>query len=306
MAVREDFIDALNICIDRLNAGENIEVIMADYAELANQLRPMLIAGQLMSQARFPADEVRAAELAIEPIIRQTVRQVFGRGLPWIGLGLLLLFIGGGLILFIIVSNDDDQMPGLSNTETSTPTASAQPTSTVTASATPTLTATTTPTATATTPTATATTPTATTTTPTATPAPVRHVTIEGPVTDVSGNIITIFSFLITLDPDDPRLSAIKAGDIIRIRGQIDDNNRIKVIDLSFTSIVVVTNGDAVWRSDDCTTPPPDWAVQFTEEWSARCLTQPTSGTGSTNSGDVEVDDDDDDDDDDGNHDDDD
>ena len=45
----EEFEQILDQCIDRLNAGENLEVCLADYPQYADQLRPLL---QAMSQTK--------------------------------------------------------------------------------------------------------------------------------------------------------------------------------------------------------------------------------------------------------------
>ena len=111
MAVRDDLIEALSDSIDRLNNGEQLEIILASYPDLANQLRPMLEAGLLFPRARFMPAEVNLAKDTIEPTIQQTIRTVFGGGWNSSLFGLLLVIaIGVGLLMAA------DQLNTLNNT----------------------------------------------------------------------------------------------------------------------------------------------------------------------------------------------
>lgn len=126
MAVRDDLIEAFSDSIDRLNDGEDLEVILASYPDLANQLRPMLEAGLLFPRARFMPADVNTAQETIEPTIQQTVRTVFDGGWSSSLFGLLFVIAIGVVFLLTVtqlntsnntVSLDVDET--VSETETS-------------------------------------------------------------------------------------------------------------------------------------------------------------------------------------------
>mgnify|MGYP005842079069 CR=1 FL=1 len=327
MAVRDDFIEALNACIDRLNQGETVEEILRDHPTFANQLRPMLEAGLLFPRARFPFGD---AETAQEPIIREAVRREFRRGFRWTRWLVLLLVIGGGIVGVIIIGGGGES-PVLaltaSATLTSTPpfTATTTETSSPTSTFTATLTSTATLTASATetpsptgmftaTPTSTATftvTPTETLTStstftaipsstntasvpPTVAAAPGRII-VEGPVNTIQDNIITIYDLRIRLQPGDPVLTVLRPGDIVRIEG-IQEVEVMQAITVIFVNITVVIVDGQVWRGDSCASPPPAWAQAAASDWYRRCaVPAPSSGSSSGNSsGGSNADDDDD------------
>lgn len=277
MAVRDDLIEALNSAIDRLNRGESIEQIVADYPALAGQLRPMLEAGLVLPRARYPLPEVTAAEAAGETLIRQTIAEVFtgGAGLSTtVILIVLAVLIGGGALLWGVLGGGI--VPAVVETVTPTATVTASPTLTLTPTAT--LTPTLTPTASAT-----ATLSAALTATPQE-----SVLVIQGPVSAVLGNVITIYDFEIVLEPDDPYLTVIKIGDVIRIEGD-DDGGIIQVINLTFVNVGVVVQGNQAWRDDDCSVGPPPWANANANAWRSRCGPAPAGGGG----GDHDDDDDD-------------
>jgi uncharacterized membrane protein YgcG len=99
-------------------------------------------------------------------------------------------------------------------------------------------------------------------------------VVVEGPVTNIAGNIITVFDLDIVLTPGDPILTAVQIGDEIRVQGAVNDAGGTVVI-VAITVVVVnvdVEVGDdgQVWRdSGDCSNPPPDWAPA--NGWRRRC-----------------------------------
>ncbi|MBZ0286067.1 MAG: hypothetical protein K8I30_00525, partial [Anaerolineae bacterium] len=140
MAVRDDLIEALNTCIDRLNQREGVEIILTDYPTLANDLRPMLEAGLLFPRARIPAPEIEPGETTGEALIRQTIRQVFRGGIGW--LLLLLLLVGGGIIVIAVLVRGGGENPALivpaSATSTLTAIVAPSATATVTITQTPT------------------------------------------------------------------------------------------------------------------------------------------------------------------------
>lgn len=94
-------------------------------------------------------------------------------------------------------------------------------------------------------------------------------IIIEGPVDAIDGNTIIIFGFPIVLDPDDPRLTVIQVGDIIRIEG--DDNGGLLIaIVFVFTDVEIFVNNGVVWRDrGTCGNAPPPWAPAW--GWRARC-----------------------------------
>jgi hypothetical protein len=306
MALRDDLMEVLDICIDRLNAGEDVERILADFPELANRLRPMLEAGRLFPRVRYAPPIVEQAREAVQPSVNRAVEQTFGSGWPTVLIPLLvILLVGIGLTGVLVFGGGG----GLFAAPTETPTLTATSTDTPTASVTPSLTATetvtSTPTATASqTASLTATVTSSATATATASPmlpiatAQVRQViVIEGPVEEIDGREIEIYNRRIVLDDDDPRRRVIEVGDVIRIEGELQDDTSIRVITLVFVDIVVLVRGGDVWRGDDCRNPPPGWAQSQAGEWIRRC--QASGGGSGGGSGGSSGDDDDDDDDDD-------
>ncbi len=281
MAVRDDLIEVFNVCIDRLNAGETPEVILLDYPQFASQLRPMVEAGRLITRARVPAAEVQAAAAAGEPRLRQAVREVFGRGLGQVGWLLLLVTVGGGLLLAVIIGRAPEPTPLATATATATVTASL--TATATATASPSSTVTVTPTTTLTpTVTSSATLTASATVThtahPTHTAIPTAQaevpglIRIEGPVSEVQDDVVIIYDVELRFDQDDPLLTVIRPGDILRIEGRRGDTGGIDVLEVVFISVTVVVYNGEVWRGDDCALPPPAWAQAESGAWAARCV----------------------------------
>jgi hypothetical protein len=218
------------------------------------------------------------------------------------------------VVIVIVVNNDDDDDDGVTGTPQATTTAGT-PQATATAG-TPQATATLgTPQATATlgTPQAIATlgTPQATATLGTATVTPVVSPTasaggdviivIEGPVQSININIITIFGLEIEVNANDPILTVLQIGDVIRVEGSMnddDDDNSPRLILVAVTVIIVnvdvVINVDGqVWRDPgDCANRPPDWAPA--NGWRRRCEGGGNNGGGNGNGNGGGDDDDDD------------
>lgn len=98
-------------------------------------------------------------------------------------------------------------------------------------------------------------------------------IVIEGPVTAININIITIYNINIQLDPNDPNLQIIQIGDIVRIEGNTQDlNGTIIIIAINIIIINVDINIDTgeVWRDEgNCNNPPPPWAPA--NGWRRRC-----------------------------------
>ncbi|MBW4439287.1 MAG: hypothetical protein KME04_19255 [Pleurocapsa minor GSE-CHR-MK-17-07R] len=332
MAVRDDVIEALNTCIDRLNSGEPVERILSEYPALANDLRPMLEAGRVFPRVRAPAAEVSAAALAGEAVVRAAVGQVFSAGISWVTWLIVALVIGGGIGIVVIVGTNRPPEVILP-TETATPTQTVSPSATATATQTATSspTATATPTASASptetvsvvsSPTAEAASPTPATplllpiisasatptvapsatftlaptlthtVTPVVTPVGGVRFVIEGPVSAIDGRSIRIYDIAVTLGENDPALTVIRVGDIVRVEGDRGETG-IVAVTIVFVNVTVVIVDGLAWRGDDCALAPPDWAQSAAGAWFTRC----TGGGGSSGGGNNNNNDDDDDDD---------
>lgn len=94
-------------------------------------------------------------------------------------------------------------------------------------------------------------------------------IIIEGPVSEIEGNIIIIFNFEIELEDDDPRLLVIAIGDILHIEGEWGDGIIIAIIFI-FVNVDVVIFEGIVWRDPgNCAGGPPPWAPAH--GWRRRC-----------------------------------
>lgn len=112
-------------------------------------------------------------------------------------------------------------------------------------------------------------------------------IVIEGPVQSINVNIITIYSINIAVEEDDPILQEIEIGDIIRIEGELTDDDfgtilisNDESIDISIVAInITIINVDVYVNPDDpnqewqdngeCANPPPPWAPAH--GWRAKC-----------------------------------
>jgi hypothetical protein len=108
----------------------------------------------------------------------------------------------------------------------------------------------------------------------TATPGGGITIIIEGPVESININIITIYGIDIEVDPNDPILTIIQIGDLIRIEGNVDEDSPTLIIIAVIVVIVdvdvVIIDGGGVWRDDEgCGNPPPPWAPA--NGWRRRC-----------------------------------
>lgn len=298
MAVRDDLIEAFNDCLDRVNRGEPVEAILRDYPALAAQLRPMLEAGLLFPRVRVPAAAVNQAADALEPLMRQSVQQTFrgGRG-GLIGRNLILLLIGGGLIIGAALLTNRDRtappavVPLVETRETSTPTLTLHPTTLATLTETPTVTPEPSVTVTAS-PTLTVT---VTVSTHTPTPLSASQITLEGPVSAINGSTITIYGMEWVLDSDDPALSVLQVGDVIRITAVLETGS-LQIISVAFVDVLVVIRDGMAWRGDDCGAAPPAWAASLAGAWYEACR-RPSVPSGGGQAGSSHNNDDDDDDD---------
>ncbi len=131
----------------------------------------------------------------------------------------------------------------------------------------------------------------------TVTPGGPPIIIIEGPVTAININIITIYDIDIELNVDDPLLLVIKIGDIVRVEGSIQDRGGVIII-VAVTVIIVNVDIDIdtgeVWRDEgNCANPPPPWAPA--NGWRRRCGGGNNNGGGNNGGGRGNKDDDDDD-----------
>ncbi|MBN8592290.1 MAG: hypothetical protein J0M33_11035 [Anaerolineae bacterium] len=101
-------------------------------------------------------------------------------------------------------------------------------------------------------------------------------IIIEGPVTNININIITIYNFTIVVAPDDPILTTINIGDIIRVEGALDDDDgQIVIIAITIINITIINlppdqGGSGDWTDDgSCANAPPPWAPAH--GWRRRC-----------------------------------
>ena len=113
-------------------------------------------------------------------------------------------------------------------------------------------------------------------------------IVIEGPVESINVNIITIYSIQIELDDDDPVLTVIQIGDVIRVEGELHDDDDdgdttivLIAVNITFINIEVYINDDGeIWRDPlTCLIAPPPWAEA--NAWIIRCTTSsPNNGGG--------------------------
>jgi hypothetical protein len=98
-------------------------------------------------------------------------------------------------------------------------------------------------------------------------------IVIEGPVEEININIITIYNIDIELDEDDPNLTIIQVGDIVRVEGDTDDFNGTIII-VAVTVVIVnvdinIDTGEVYRDEGNCNNPPPPWAPA--NGWRRRC-----------------------------------
>jgi uncharacterized membrane protein YgcG len=256
MVLQDDYIEALNNCIERLSLGETIEAILRDYPTMANELRPMLEAGNLFSRVAYPMAEITASQTRLEPAIRQAAQTSFGAS-PFSFWPIVIVLLVTGLIGFAWQANAGKAEA----TETISPTnevileATAElieATLEVTAEL-----------------------------SPEASQNPAL-ITIEGDVTAINANVITIYDMEIVLEPSDPLLTIIQLGDNLRVEGEYQSGTTIILIAVTivFVDVDVFVNEGEVWRdSGNCNNPPPPWATA--NGWRRRC----EGGGGGSNGG---------------------
>ncbi|MEL6405953.1 MAG: hypothetical protein AAFR81_16405 [Chloroflexota bacterium] len=241
MASNATYTEILTICIDRLHDGESIDRILQDYPTLASQLRPMLEAGNVTTRARFSTADISQAQEQVYARIEPTIDATFPPSngmMPYWG-WIIILLVGGGIlagITFFTTQPTSDQFAiGTATASPVAPATSVAPTETAlpdTSSETLTV--------------------------------------IEGRVTAINQNVITIFEEQITLPSDDPNLGILQIGDVIRV--SYDSQNATQV-SIEFVNILVLVDNTTgqVWRGDDCGNSPPAWANDNAQEWYGQC-----------------------------------
>jgi uncharacterized membrane protein YgcG len=246
MVLQDDYMEALNTCIERLVSGETIEAILRDYPTMANELRPMLEAGNLFSRVTYPVTDVTASQTRLEPAIRQAAQTTFGAS-PFNYWPIVILVLITGVIGFTWQANSgnaDTTVTPLATNEVIVEATEAIIEATIEVTAEQ---------------------------TPEATQNPAL-LTIEGDVTAINANVITIYDMEIVLEPSDPILRVIQVGDTVRIDGEYQSGARIILIAVTivFVDVDVFVNDGEVWRdSGNCSNPPPAWAPA--NGWRRRC-----------------------------------
>jgi hypothetical protein len=98
-------------------------------------------------------------------------------------------------------------------------------------------------------------------------------IIIEGPVDIIINNIIVIYGIEIQISDDDPLLTVIRVGDVVRVEGDMTNTGTTIIV---IAVVVVVIDVDIyvvdtqVWRDDaDCRNPPPPWAPAH--GWRRKC-----------------------------------
>lgn len=231
MALEAEYIEALNDCIERLKLGETLETILRDYPTMANDLRPMLVAGKLLPKAAYSSAEITAAQARVLPKVQAALDAGFGANLMgyWPVLGVVFIL---GIAVFIWQSS-------VANNEISSPTAEATE---ILVEATE---------------------------LPAEATDSVTIIAIEGAVEAINANVITIYGMDFTLEPSNPILNVIQIGDVVRIEGAYEGLVLIAVT-IVFVDVEIVVQGNEVWRdSGNCENPPPPWAVA--NGWRRRC-----------------------------------
>lgn len=277
--------DILNDCIDRLAAGQNVADCLSAYPGQAARLRPLLDSGLAAVRVTYPIVEVTGAQERIW----SRMEQAFNVPLPsqplrlprpwrWAILAAAALLMLAGVMLAAQNSQPGDPLYGVkvfiesllpsgeaapSVTPIPTLTETAMPSATNTQTATETLTVTETLTA-------------SETPVPTLTPTVAGGITgaIEGPVEAINGSVITIYGIEIEIAGDDPLLTVIEVGDVLRVEGDFgEDGVTIDVADVTVVGAeeeIFTSDTGEVWRDDGtCNNPPPDWAPA--NGWRRRC-----------------------------------
>ncbi len=111
-------------------------------------------------------------------------------------------------------------------------------------------------------------------------------IVIEGPVQAININIITIYNINIEVNPNDPILTIIQIGDVIRVAGSVVNRGTtivIVAVNIIIVDVdIVVIDNSVIWRDDgSCRNPPPAWAPA--NGWRRRCEPGGSRGRGRGN-----------------------
>lgn len=319
MAVNNDLIDIFNDCIDRLNRGESVENILQDYPAMASQLRPMLEAGLLTKKISYPVNQVNAVRDRIQFNAQQAVDSTFGGGSSSIWASFLFVLIIGGVLLglgtLFVLHSRENVSDTMQAQVSETPTTSIQFEGIVTSLDLNQIIVNTLVVD------ITEATVTGTiqvgasvsidgnlvegdvvafTVVVLSTPQPIptanspftgeldvtdQILVVEGIVSAINNNTITIYDMYFELQPDDPRLTVIESGDVVRIEGQVVSPNSIIILNLTFVSVNIFVYEDLAWRDDNCGNAPPPWAAEQATEWFDQCVgIQRSSGSSGSQS----------------------
>ena len=116
-----------------------------------------------------------------------------------------------------------------------------------------------------------------------------RIVVIEGPVAWVNGNIVRVYNFNVLVQPENPILARLNAGDVIRVEGTLE--TRADWLVLVATTLLIVDDRPA-WADDvgvgrpgddpgdRCANPPPDHAPAHGWRWQCEGAPHPGRGNG--------------------------
>jgi hypothetical protein len=99
-------------------------------------------------------------------------------------------------------------------------------------------------------------------------------IIVEGPVEVITGSVIVIYGIEIQLADNDPLLTVIQIGDIIRVEGDLIEEGDVIIV-IAVTVIIIdvdiyVIDNDLIWRDDgNCNNAPPPWAPAH--GWRRKC-----------------------------------
>lgn len=112
-------------------------------------------------------------------------------------------------------------------------------------------------------------------------------IIVEGPVEAIAANIITIYGIDIALNPDDPLLTIIVVGDILRVEADYDTTSTVIIavtVEPVSNEVNINPDTDEIWRDDgNCNNPPPPWAPA--NGWRRRCENATNNNSGGGNNG---------------------
>jgi uncharacterized membrane protein YgcG len=107
-------------------------------------------------------------------------------------------------------------------------------------------------------------------------------IIVEGPVQTITANVITIYGIDIALNPDDPLLTVIVVGDVLRVEANYDTTATVIVavtVEPVSNEVNVNPDTDETWRDDgSCNNPPPPWAPA--NGWRRRCENATNNNSG--------------------------